>query len=115
MSTAGSLVAEVEDLLRLEVFAPHLNADFDVRRGTEWVSVKLTEAQAAAGHRPVAGEKFSLIFSGGREKPLQQGIHEFEHESLGAFELFITPIMSALPDQRLYQAVINREKGHVSV
>lgn len=96
-------------LYRHEVFSPHVGTDFEVLRGSEWVTVRLAEAMTSSGHRAVDGEKFSLIFRGTPEKPLLQGIHEFKHPELGAFEIFITPIMSAHRDQRSYQAVINRE------
>jgi len=102
---------EVDELLRLGVFSPHVDTGFQVQRGSDWVTVTLTEAKSAWGHRPVVCEKFSLIFTGGLDRPLQQGTHAFEHAELGAFELFITPVISQRQDHRLYQAVINRETG----
>lgn len=98
-------------LLRLETFAPCLGSDFKLLRGDEWVTVRLAEASPVGGYRPIECEKFSLIFTAGPEKPLQQGIHGFKHETLGDFELFITPVMS--PDRELnwYEASINREIG----
>jgi hypothetical protein len=95
--------------LRLETFAPFSGGDFDLLRGDEWVSVRLAEANPVGGHRPNECEKFSLIFTAGPEKPLQQGIHGFRHESLGDFELFITPVMSPDRDLNWYEASINRE------
>ncbi|MDB6079400.1 MAG: hypothetical protein JWO82_3147 [Akkermansiaceae bacterium] len=97
--------------LRLDTFAPFLGSEFHLLRGNEWVTVRLAEANAVGGYRPIECEKFSLIFTAGPEKPLQQGIHAFRHETLGDFELFITPVRS--PDHGLnwYEASINREIG----
>jgi hypothetical protein len=54
-------------------------------------------------------ENFSLIFTAGPEKPLMQGIHDFNHPALGAFELFIAPVQCPNPELRWYQAVVNRD------
>ena len=107
MSVATPTTLAVEDLLRLQTFAPHLNTGFSVKRGAERVT--LTLAEATERGRGGQGEKFSLLFLGGTELPLQQGIHEFEHDVIGPFELFITPVMCKHRDQRAYEAVINRE------
>lgn len=96
-------------LLRLEVFSPHVGTDFGVKRGGEWVTLRLSEGKALGGHQAVTREKFSLLFTGDGEKPLQQGTHEFEHPALGEFELFITPVMPREPAERCYEAIINRE------
>jgi hypothetical protein len=103
--------SSIDELLRLQTFTPHVGSEFLVLRGSEWVPVMLAEAK---DHRrkpasPSAAEQFSLIFTAGTEKPLQQGIHEFEHPDLARFELFITPVMCPHPDVRWYEAVINRE------
>ena len=103
--------ADLELLYRHAVFSPHVGTEFQVQRGSEWVTVKLSEASTYAGHQAVRGEKFSLIFEGTPEKPLVQGIHEFSHAELGGFEIFITPVMSPRRDLRSYQAVINSEAG----
>ena len=104
----------VEELLRLETFAAQVGTEFAVRRGSEWVMVKLAEAIAGRRHQPGRAEVFSLLFYAGPERPLQQGIHDFDHPVLGAFELFITPVLpktdAAFPrSSRFYEAVINRE------
>ena len=109
MQAATNAPSPSGKFLRLEVFSPHVCTDFRVKRGSEWVTVRLSECTALGGHRAEAREKFSLLFVGGHEKPLQQGTHEFEHPGLGEFALFITPVISQKPDERWYEAIINRE------
>jgi hypothetical protein len=41
---------------------------------------------------PSGREPFSIVFRGPLEPVLPQRIYRFEHEALGAFELFIVPI-----------------------
>ena len=52
-------------------------------------------------------EQFLLIFRGPRSPWFQQQTHALEHESLGSFELFLSPIG---PDEKgmRYQAIFNR-------
>ena len=95
--------------MRLEVFAPHVGTDFSVKRGSEAITLCLNEGKPLGGHLAAMREKFSLLFVGGTEKPLQQGTHEFDHPALGVFELFITPVMSPQSAGRSYEAIINRE------
>lgn len=102
---------EAARFLRLNTFAPFVGGEFNLLRGDEWLTLRLAEASPIGGHRPVECEKFSLIFTAGPEKPLQQGIHDFRHEILGDFELFITPVASPERDVNWYEASINREIG----
>ena len=111
MSVAPSPQLTADELLRLQTFAPLVESAVSVQRGSEWVTLKLTEAKTHGKHGGDVGEKFSLLFSAGPEKPLQQGLHLFEHLKLGTFELFITPVMCPHQDLRWYEAVINRETG----
>jgi hypothetical protein len=115
MSVSVSASLSDRELLRLQTFTPHLGREFDVQRGGEWLSVALTEASPGHRHQPGKTEVFSLIFTAGPEQPLQQGIHDFRHPELGAFELFITPVMpkpgAAANGERFYEAVINRDTG----
>lgn len=116
MSVSVSASLTDEELLRLQTFTPHLGREFEVQRGSEWLTLALTEASPGRRHQPGRSEVFSLIFTAGPEQPLQQGIHAFRHPELGAFDLFITPVMPrpgapALSGQRFYEAVINRDSG----
>ena len=113
MSAESSPKLTDEELLRLATFAPHVGTGFSVLRGDERVTLKLAEATAGHTYRAEQGESFSLVFTAGPEKPLMQGIHAFQHPAVGAFELFITPIMPERPDPaqhdlRFYEAVVNR-------
>ena len=101
----------VDELLRLDVFAPWVDSEFGVSRGSERVKLRLVEAKPGSGHGRGSGERFALLLAGGLEQPLQQGTHDFEHPALGAFELFITPVITASVELRMYEAVINRETG----
>jgi hypothetical protein len=56
-------------------------------------------------------ECFSLLFQGPETPLLPQGIHLFEHEQLGCFELFIVPVGRSGGGFQ-YQAVFNRLLGH---
>ncbi len=105
---SNSLTAD--ELLRLQTFMPLLNTKFEVVRGSEWVTLELAEVKDYAETNKKAGlENFSLIFAAAPDKPLQQGLHDFEHPALGRFELFIVPVMCPQPDTRWYQAIIHRD------
>ena len=52
--------------------------------------VDVTEiAREPGGRAP-----FSLVFQGGPNPPLPQGIRRVEHDELGAIEIFLVPIAS---------------------
>ena len=52
-------------------------------------------------------ENFSLLFAGPTAQALPQRTYLFEHDQLGAFDLFIVPIAAEKGTIR-YQAVFNR-------
>jgi len=58
-------------------------------------------------------ELFSLGFRGPHSPRLNQQIHRFEHEKLGVFELFLTPV-AADPDGTLYEVVFHRFRNRQS-
>ena len=74
------------------------------------IEVELTEAgdvsQNAMGDAKL--ECFALLFKGGLDSRLPQGLHRFSHPQLGDFELFVTPIQHRDQDARYYEAVFNR-------
>jgi len=59
-----------------------------------FVEAQLTEATAAGAAESTLGERvpFSLVFRGPLEPILPQRIYRFEHDALGAFDIFIVPI-----------------------
>jgi hypothetical protein len=59
-------------------------------------------ARVHAGRR----EPFSVVFLGPQDRRLFQGIHKFEHEELGSFEMFIVPIAPVEQGPR-YEAIFN--------
>ena len=52
--------------------------------------VEVSEIEREPGGRA----PFSLVFQGGPNPPLPQGIHPLQHEHLGAIEIFLVPIAS---------------------
>jgi hypothetical protein len=92
----------------LETYVPHVGSDVEVLRGTEWGTLSLAVAEASNGHVARTREMFSLLFAGSKAMPLVQGTHAFRHPVIGAFELFITPIIPQDRERHWYEATINR-------
>ncbi len=55
-------------------------------------------------------DAFALAFSGPLGQPLPAGIHTFRHPSLGAVELFVSPVETPRADRR-YEVVVDRSVG----
>lgn len=101
-----------EDVLTEEAFAQSVKTKFqvaldDARR----VELELAEV---VGYTPNRGdqtglERFSAFFEGPADARVEQGTYTFEHERLGSFLLFITPIAKNERGLR-YEAVVNRRK-----
>lgn len=53
-------------------------------------------------------ERFSLMFLGTREEPLEQDTYLFEHSRIGAFPMFIVPLHSHSRECSYYEAIFNR-------
>jgi hypothetical protein len=53
-------------------------------------------------------ERFSLLFLGPIQTPLEQETYTFEHPRLGRFAMFIVPLHSSSGDHCYYEAVFNR-------
>lgn len=97
----------MEDL-KLENFSPHVNSKFLVKRegdGVEAVELELVEA-VDLGSTP-NHEQFSILFHGPSSPKLEQAIYPFEHQEMGAFEIFIVPV-KRVQDKIHYEAVFNR-------
>jgi len=95
--------------LGLSAFAPWLNTVFRVRQETgEFVELVLVEAKpleaGGAGRDP---RSFQLLFQGPDRFLLPQRMYTFEHDHIGRFALFISPV-GKRPGRFEYQAVFNR-------
>ena len=82
--------------LTLDSFAARLGESFRIcLEDAHSVSVELISAQTG-GPRQDGGQgartPFSLVFRGPLQPVLPQRIYRFEHEGMGAFDIFIVPI-----------------------
>jgi hypothetical protein len=68
------------------------------------ISARLIEVAAGPQHDRV--EQHSLMFT--CDGALTEGIHHFTHDTLGAFDLFISPVGRPVDGARMYQACISR-------
>jgi hypothetical protein len=98
-----------ETQLTRNLFEQNLNTRFRLRdpEGQEAALdlVEVNNGYAAPGH-----EAFSLLFRGDPGRIHPQRTYSLEHESMGAFDLFLVPVSR---DQRgiMYEAVFNRVSG----
>jgi hypothetical protein len=87
--------------LTLESFAPLVGSPFLVESGGTSVPLVLRWARAR-------GETaFVLSFAGPAAPLLEQATYRFTHDSLGAFDLFISP-RAREADGLVYEALFNR-------
>jgi hypothetical protein len=82
----------------IETFADRVGEHFRVLVDESALDAELIEATAlasAAGEQSaLPGDRtpFSIVFRGPQEPILPQRIYRFEHQALGAFEIFVVPI-----------------------
>jgi hypothetical protein len=76
----------------LATFADRLGDRFRVGEGADALELQLTDASAGVAREGAARVPFSLVFRGPLEPVLPQQIYRFEHDELGAFDLFIVPV-----------------------
>ena len=95
----------IEELTR-DTFARQLNSRFRVERhGAGAVTLELVEAgEVRSSGR---SETFSILFRGPPDVFLPQAIYRFEHDAIGAFDLFTVPIRRD-QDGVYYEALFNR-------
>ena len=94
------------DKVTRETFAEHLNTRFrTTSQAGAPLEVELIEVKA--GRSTPRQDQFSLLFRGPQDVPLQQGMFRFEHDQMGAFDLFLVPVRT---DEHgfYYEAVFNR-------
>jgi hypothetical protein len=102
-------VAAVLADFTLETFLPLVRTTFQVRAAEDrCVSLVLLEA---TGHGP-DGNPFVLRFGGPADEFLPQGTYAFEHDGLGAFDLFVSP-SSRTADGFTTEAVFNQIRGQI--
>jgi hypothetical protein len=89
-----------------KIFTAQLHTPFKVLRDKE-PPVTLELAEVNERPTPPDVELFSLVFRGPAAPRLVQQTHHFEHEVLGAFDLFITAIAGD-PEGISYEAVFHR-------
>jgi hypothetical protein len=104
----------MSDYLRAATFSTQLNTPFRVHlsriTALEVELVEVTGKGALDGQQPPAAarqERFSIVFRGPRDKRLQQGIYQMQHDQLGALDLFLVPVGQD-QDGVYYEAVFNR-------
>lgn len=87
-------------------FLKHLKTKFKIRVSeTEAIEAELTNvSEHLLSPRQ---ERFSVVFRTPNESFLGQGMRAFEHDEMGAFELFIVPIERD-DEGTYYEAVFNR-------
>lgn len=98
-------------------FALNVNTPFLVSQSSRTMAaLQLVEATlngepAFARSSPAEdaqNEKFSLLFVGEKGAELPSGTYDFEHEGIGRFQMFITPVGQGQAGLAHYQAVFNR-------
>jgi hypothetical protein len=96
----------MEASLTHEEFTKHVNTKFQVQN-EENIPVELELIEISEMKLYPKQEEFSLEFRSPLNMFLSQGVHNFSHEQMGQFELFIVPFKQ--DDQGFYyQAIFNR-------
>ena len=74
-----------------EEFSKHLNTKFGIRISeAQVIEVELTEVSELL--ISTRQERFALIFRSPNDIVVAQGLHRFEHNQMGSFDLFIVPV-----------------------
>lgn len=96
------------ETLTLDAFSPLVGETFQVHvQPEQTIAVELVEARPIAEASPTRPHPpFVLTFKGPAQFVLPQSIYRFEHQALGAKEIFIVPIG---PGQggMLYEVIFN--------
>ena len=94
--------------LTLSAFQAALNTRFRVQLdGGDTGELLLVEACATRPGTDAQGARhFALLFRGARAPLLPQRLYRFEHDTMGAFDLFIVPVAQS-QEHYEYEAVFN--------
>jgi hypothetical protein len=76
--------------LRIDDFAPHLEAVFELQSASGLVPLKLAKTESY-GEASREGGAFSLLFVGPAGPWLPQAIYPVKHPALGMMEIFLVP------------------------
>lgn len=96
----------MEASLTHEEFTKHVNTKFQVQN-EENIPAELELIEISEIKLYPKQEEFSLEFRSPLNMFLSQGVHNFSHDQMGQFELFIVPFKQ---DEQgfYYQAIFNR-------
>ena len=104
-ASAAEADATVADYLRREPWLPLVGSNVDV----EDVTLRLAEV---ADLPQLAGrdDAFALEFTG-PSGALNSGTYPFQHAALGSFEMFASPVDTAVASEQRYEVVVDRSVG----
>jgi hypothetical protein len=112
MSEPGTTAGEAlrPDLGDPETYRAHLGTTFRADHDAGRVDLRLVEVE----RERVGGgfAQFSIFFHGPADHVLPQAVHTMHHEALGAFALFIVPVVGSNHEGILYQACFSRPAAH---
>jgi hypothetical protein len=92
--------------LKLNSFSEVLNTKFRAHISDDKnVELELVEAKEIGSNQ--RQERFTLLFRGPLDVPLEQRTYKIEHDRVGSFDLFIVPV-GINESGRDYEAVFNR-------
>jgi len=96
----------------IDTFAGHLGETIRIRpdetQSLDATLIEVTDLSERAGPAVAGYDRtpFSLVFLGPPQSVLPQAIYRFEHDEIGAFELFIVPV-GRTPQGVRYEAVFS--------
>jgi hypothetical protein len=96
----------LEDL-NAKLFREQLNSPFKVQHEPAG-TITLELVDVAENDSSPRMELFSLQFRGPFRPRLEQQTHRLEHEKLGEFEIFLTPVSADQQNGTIYEAVFHR-------
>ena len=95
------------DNLNAKIFREQLHSQFKVQQDSIG-TITLELIDVVENDLSPKMELFSLHFRGPFRPLLDQQTHRLEHEKLGDFEIFLTPISADQQNGTIYEAVFHR-------
>jgi hypothetical protein len=97
------------ELLTREHFAPYVDQVFRVRGLSQALTLTRVEHRQREDWEIGIGDRdpFNLIFRGGPENLLCEGLYTLDVEEGPTFELYVIPIHTPARDRQNYQAAFN--------